>query len=286
MPSPEVSVIISTYNNTQALRLGMAGWNAQTFKDFEIIIADDGSSAEQVAEINRIIADYPKLIIKHSAIPDEGFQRCKAINHAIRLSEAEYLILTDADIIPRNDFVANHFKMRKPNWFISGGSHIETGEELHTILDEQDVQNNICFKHEFWTKHGRLDKKLKDRLENSPISTTIKNFLTQRRKSFNGSNTSFWKSDFLAVNGFDEDIREYGVEDMDIGLRLSNLGVKSQRYRYSFIALHQTHPKPYKNGVQVKANKRKVRLAHRQGRCVVENGYNPAPPLAPQTLDS
>ena len=58
MPSPEVSVIISTYNNTQALRLGMAGWNAQTFKDFEIIIADDGSSAEQVAEINRIIADY------------------------------------------------------------------------------------------------------------------------------------------------------------------------------------------------------------------------------------
>ena len=43
---PSISVIISTYNKPHFLEKVLTGYCFQTFNDFEIIIADDGSSNE------------------------------------------------------------------------------------------------------------------------------------------------------------------------------------------------------------------------------------------------
>lgn len=42
---PKVSVIISTYNKPHFLEKVLTGYSNQTFQDFEILIADDGSNS-------------------------------------------------------------------------------------------------------------------------------------------------------------------------------------------------------------------------------------------------
>ena len=46
MNSPQISIILSTYNQPSWLEKVLQGYEFQTFKDFEILIADDGSKDE------------------------------------------------------------------------------------------------------------------------------------------------------------------------------------------------------------------------------------------------
>lgn len=44
--NPKISVIIATYNYLSYLKLCLFSLERQTFRDFEVIIADDGSGPE------------------------------------------------------------------------------------------------------------------------------------------------------------------------------------------------------------------------------------------------
>jgi glycosyltransferase involved in cell wall biosynthesis len=105
-------VIISTYNNPQWLRKTLWGYACQTYGDFELIIADDGSDSETsdlIAGFSR--STFPKA--KHLWQPDNGFQKCTILNKALAAAEADYLIFTDQDCIPRADFVEAHLRYAK-----------------------------------------------------------------------------------------------------------------------------------------------------------------------------
>lgn len=269
---PKTSVIISMYNNAEALLLSLAGYEVQTEKDFEIIIADDGSNPANQQLLNDYLSNTT-LNILHAPIKDDGFQKCRALNHAVKQSSADYLVFTDADIIPRRDFIQKHLQHSKPGFFITGGSHINTEENSPAYLTVDAIKSNSCFTKEFWVKNQHLSKKMKSRFEVSGIREILLNLITWRTKAFNGSNASCWKEDFKKVNGFDEDFG-YGGLDVDFGLRLSNAGVKSRRYTFSLIALHQWHTRPYRDPAKVKENKKRMRLEHKQGRCVVKNGFS------------
>ena len=54
-----ISVIVATYNWPQALRLSLESLKTQTDRDFEVIIADDGSRADTRELITKIQADFP-----------------------------------------------------------------------------------------------------------------------------------------------------------------------------------------------------------------------------------
>ena len=116
----EVSVIISTYNQPEWLKKVLIGYQQQTFNNFEIIIADDGSTEETKAIIEQL-SDNSNFTIKHVWQEDEGFRKTRILNKAIKKSKASYLIFTDGDCIPRADFVETHLKLKKENSFLSGG---------------------------------------------------------------------------------------------------------------------------------------------------------------------
>ncbi len=63
------------------------------------------------------------------------------------------------------------------------------------------------------------------------------NWLTPTKKTFNGHNTSCFKKDLLAVNGFNEAM-QYGGLDRELGERLFNYGVLAKQVRYSAACLH------------------------------------------------
>ncbi|MDX5328696.1 MAG: glycosyltransferase, partial [Marinobacter sp.] len=75
-------MIISTYNSPEWLEKVLWGYSAQTHKDFEIIIADDGSKDETRQLIDRM-RDETGLTITHVWQEDDGFQKCRILNKAV-----------------------------------------------------------------------------------------------------------------------------------------------------------------------------------------------------------
>lgn len=72
------------------------------------------------------------------------------------------------------------------------------------------------------------------------------NRITPTNASWNGHNSSGWKKDILAVNGYDERMK-YGALDREMGERLMNVGIKGKQIRYSAVCLHLDHSRGYVN---------------------------------------
>ena len=75
----KLSVIISTYNAEKWLEKVLIGYSVQTFTDFEVVIADDGSSQATKKLVDSFRHKF-KNPIQHIWQPDEGFQKCKILN--------------------------------------------------------------------------------------------------------------------------------------------------------------------------------------------------------------
>ena len=93
-----------------------------------------------------------------------------------------------------------------------------------------------------------------NKVDATGLLSTILNFLTPTTPSWNGHNASGWKTDILAVNGFDERM-QYGGQDRELGERLINHGIKSKQIRYSTVCLHLDHPRGYATPESINKNR-------------------------------
>ncbi|GAA4306368.1 glycosyltransferase family 2 protein [Aestuariibaculum suncheonense] len=240
----KASVIISTYNQPEWLEKVLWGYEVQTETNFEIVIADDGSGQSTKQLIDRFI-QHTKLKIIHVWQEDDGFQKTKILNKAILKTASDYLIFTDGDCIPRNDFVETHLALRKPNTFLSGG-YFKLPQGISKAISKEDIENQNCFQLKWLLEHG-LKKTFKtNKLTASGIKARLLNTFTPTKATFDGMNVSGWKQHIIDVNGFDERM-QYGGEDREIGERLMNCGIAFKQIRYSAICVHLHHDRPYKN---------------------------------------
>ena len=113
------SVIVSTYNRPEYLELVLDGYAAQTNRDFEVVVADDGSAPATADTIHRIRKDTG-LRITHVWHEDSGFRKSLIVNRAIVAAGGEYLLFTDGDCIPRRDLVEVHRRLARPGFFVAG----------------------------------------------------------------------------------------------------------------------------------------------------------------------
>jgi glycosyltransferase involved in cell wall biosynthesis len=238
----KASVILSTYNSVLWLEKVLWGFNMQNNADFEIIIADDGSTIEtknKIEELQKII----KIPIIHVWHEDDGFQKTKILNKAILASNSDYLIFTDGDCIPRADFVATHLKFREKGFFLSGG-YFKLPMDISNLITKKDIENQNCFDRN-WLKNLGFTSRVKGlKLTNTAFLVPILNKVTLTKPTWNGHNASGWKHDLVAVNGFNEEMK-YGGEDRELGERLFNLGLSSKQIRYSAICVHLDHARGY-----------------------------------------
>ncbi|WP_299127202.1 glycosyltransferase family 2 protein [uncultured Winogradskyella sp.] len=241
---PEISVIISTYNQPKWLTLVLHSYTLQDFKNFEIIIADDGSDNRTKLVIDNFLTTSG-FSITHVWQEDNGFQKTKILNKAIKASNAEYLIFTDGDCIARKDFVATHFKLRKFNCALSGG-YFKLTEGISAMMTKAIITQQLCFdKH--WLLANKQPKSFKlNKLTRSSFKSKLLNAITTTKATFDGMNTSCYKQDIVAVNGFDERM-QYGGEDREVGERMINNGILFIQVRYSAICMHLHHSRPYKS---------------------------------------
>ena len=238
----KVSIIITTYNAVEWLQKVLIGYSVQTECDFEIVIADDGSTSE-TKELLSLFSSKFKYPIVHVWQEDDGFQKSKILNKAILKSNSEYLLFTDGDCIPRKDFVAMHLKYQEKGYFLSGG-YFKLPLSISKLISEKDVVGENCFDLSWLKSNGFKANFKSSKLTKSAVFANFMNWITPTKRSWNGHNSSGWKSDIIAVNGFNHDM-QYGGLDRELGERLFNNGLLSKQIRYSAICVHLDHARGY-----------------------------------------
>lgn len=248
----KVSVIFTTYNSPEWLEKVLLGFFCQTVRDFEVVIADDGSRDDTRALVDRIRQGSP-VPVRHIWHPDDGFQKCRILNKAVLAAAGDYLIFTDGDCIPRADFIEQHLKVASRRTFLTGGYFKLPLDISHSITREDIVSQSVFDIR--WLKARGLDWSIKNlKLTARGAGTSLLNWVSPAKLTWNGHNASCYKEFILAVNGFDERM-QYGGEDCEFGDRLKNLGLGARRIRYSAICVHLEHGRGYVTESMLRANK-------------------------------
>ena len=251
MHNRKISVIISTYNAEAWLEKVLWGYHTQTFRDFELVIADDGSGPATEALLHRMQKEvfYP---IVHVWQEDDGFQKSRILNKAIAQCSAGYIVMSDGDCIPRNDFLEVHDRRKEKGYFLSGG-YFMLPMSISEAISREDIETGRCFDIKWLREHGLKSSFKNNKLTAGGFKAALLNTLTPTGATWNGHNASGWKEDIVAVNGFDERM-QYGGQDRELGERLTNYGIRGKQVRYSAICVHLDHARGYKTPESIAKN--------------------------------
>ncbi len=246
------SVIVSTYNQPAWLEKVLLGYRHQDTLDFELIIADDGSGEDT----RRLISDFSRespFRIRHLWHEDQGYRRSIILNAAILASGSDYLIFSDGDCIPRQDFIRWHLALREPGFFLSGGS-VYLSMEVSEAIQPEDVVSGRFADPGWLRSQGQHLGRHRLRLVRSGMSASVLDRLTTTNPTWNLNNASTWRDPIFAVNGMEMEM-QYGGADRALGSRLENLGLKGKRARFRAVLLHLDHARPYKTRDSIQRNK-------------------------------
>ena len=247
----KITVIISTYNAEEWLEKVLVGYSVQTYKDFNIIIADDGSRASTKELIDSYAKNFP-VPIKHLWHEDLGYRRQEILNIAIVDAHHEYILMTDGDCIPRKDFVELHAQLAEKCKFLSVG-YCKLTMKMSKFITNEDIIIGNCFNVKWLKAIDSLGFSNTLKLGAIRLVSRFLDVISPTNPSFNNCNSSGFKSDMIAINGYDERMK-YGGPDREFGERLENYGVKGKQIRHKAIVLHLDHARGYKTPESLAAN--------------------------------
>lgn len=247
----QISVIVSTYNAEAWLEKVLRGYARQTHRPFEVIVADDGSGPATRGLIERVAADFP-VPLRHVWHEDRGYRRQEVLNLAIPQAAGDYVLFTDGDCIPRRDFVAVHAQHAQRGRFLSGG-YCKLGMDLSQAITLDDIDHGRCFELDWLQTRERQGRSNRLKLGAGAFAARVLDAITPAGATFNNCNSSAWKDDLLAINGYDERMK-YGGPDRELGERLENHGVRGKQIRHRAVCLHLDHARGYKTKESVQAN--------------------------------
>jgi glycosyltransferase involved in cell wall biosynthesis len=233
-----ISVIVTTYNRPDALAAVLDGLSVQSDRDFEVLIADDGSRPETGTLVARYALNYPVRLI-HVWQEDDGFRAGAARNRAAARAMGEYLLFIDGDCVPRPDFVASHRALAEQGCFVAGNRVLLSQAFTSRVLSARVPLYS-------WGRVRWLMTRLSGRINRCLPLLTLPDAGWRKRQPerWQGARTcnlAVWRSDFLHVNGFDERYAGWGHEDADLAVRLIRAGVIRKDGRYATAVLHLWH---------------------------------------------
>jgi glycosyltransferase involved in cell wall biosynthesis len=247
----KITVIASTYNAEEWLEKVLLGYRCQTWRDFELVVADDGSRESTRALVERFAADYP-VPLRHVWHEDDGYRRQEILNVAILEARHDYILFTDGDCIPRRDFVQVHAEQAEPGRFLSGG-YCKLSMKLSKAIGADDIRDGRAFDRGWLRAQDRLGLSNTLKLGAGAVTGQLLDTVTTTRPTFNNCNSSAWKADLLAINGYDERMK-YGGPDRELGERLENHGVRGKQIRHRAVCVHLDHARGYKTRESVERN--------------------------------
>jgi GT2 family glycosyltransferase len=237
----KVSLIISVYKDVVSLRTVLDGLKFQTFKDYQIVISEDGESEE----MRTLVAGYrhPNPIL-HLRQADVGWRKNQALNRAILNSEGDYLIFIDGDCVLHHMFIENHVRFASLKKILAG-KRVKLGPAFSTLFRERIDDLPALEKSVEKDKRGMRRDGAKFYEEAFYVSPDgLLSFIPKLRKmhQLKGCNMSFFREDIEAINGFDEDYTLPAIgEDIDLTWRFRGLGYPLVSLRNLAVQYHLHH---------------------------------------------
>jgi len=200
-----ISIIIPTYNRSKILLKTLKALENQNYpkSNYEVIIADDGSSDDTNLQIEKF---QSKTDLKIKYFKLNHVSSCHARNTAISNTKYELILTIDDDIITTANFIEEHVRFHKDCNFKK-----DVGVLGYTV----------------WPPEWRVSSFMKYVIEKGPLYSygLIKNELDLPFSYLYTSNFSINKA-FLLENGMlDERFPKY-FEDTELGYRLKKKGLK------------------------------------------------------------
>ena len=234
-----ISLILATYNWPQALKLCLESLISQSDLNFEVIVADDGSTTP-TKELVEAFQKTSPIPITHLWQEDQGFRKSQILNQAIQRAKGDYLVFLDGDCIVQPSFIAHHHQLSQAGYLVTGS---------RILLNESLTKKLLAWPN--WDFKRFMSQALMERIKGGinkylPLKIQMgdgtwrhyKKFIWRRIK---GCNMACWKTDALAIGGFDQSMTGWGHEDADFVFRLSNIGLIRKSGSWSTEVLHLFH---------------------------------------------
>ena len=227
-----VSVIIPTYNGAKKINGLFESLKAQLFKDFELIVVNDGSTDNTLEIIQQNESSFNNMRV--ITRPNGG--RAKVRNTGAKEAKGELLIFLDDDMRPRPHCLEVHVKHHEkfPSSILTGAQIDESNENA---TDIEKFKSSLSKR---WTKD--LINASGNQLPKKSIFITAANF-------------SIPKELFDRLEGFDERLKD--AEDFDLAIKAYKHNIPLY-FNYEAYAAHED-PVSFKQYVK---RQRQYNIAH------------------------
>ncbi|GIZ14551.1 glycosyltransferase family 2 protein [Capnocytophaga catalasegens] len=227
----KTTLLISTYNKIDALELCLLSVLRQKKMPDEILIADDGSRSDTKDFIDAFRSKF-SVPLKHIWHEDNGFRKTIILNRALKVAQGDYIIQIDGDIILHKEFIKDHIDFAQKGGFVRGKRVWLSQGETDRLLQQKTIEVNI------FTPKTRM-------LENAFRVKFLMHFFGRKNKPTGdgvmGGNTAFWREDAIKINGFNNEIISWGIEDWEFAQRLAHLGNVRRTLRFGAVQYHLEH---------------------------------------------
>ncbi len=235
---PRISVILSTYNRPDALEMVLHSLTAQTHTDFEVVVADDGSTEDTRHMVDNF-KSKSTLNLKQVWQEDDGFRAAAIRNKAVAASQGDYLVFLDGDCIVFPDFITQHARLMKANKFTTGNRVLLSPAFTEDILKRQLPLHQWTLSQWVVARFRRNINRLLPFVR-LPLGA-LRNLTPRKWQGVKTCNLGVWREDFFDINGFDEIYHGWGYEDSDLVIRLMNKRVFRLEGRFAIPVLHLWH---------------------------------------------
>ena len=228
----KTSVIVTTYNRSDALVKVLNGLNCQTRPPWEVIVADDGSSDDTAQKTNGFKTDalYTLKYVWHQ---DKGFRAAKIRNKAVRESSGDYIIFLDGDCVPDKHFISDHIELSSKGFFFQG-KRILIGEKNCTRFSHRDINTRL-------KKFMLLVSQWPGNFHHLIRIPFFPPRVSEKLEGVRSCNMGIFRNDLYAVNGFNEIFAGWGREDSELVVRLYNYGLKRKDHPFRAVCYHLWH---------------------------------------------
>jgi GT2 family glycosyltransferase len=216
----DVSVVVNTRNRPDRLRILLAAFAAQRGvpDGFEVIVVDDGSDQDLSPSL-RGHGDLPIRLIRQDR---KGYAGAR--NTGVRAAVADLVLCVDDDVTFDIGFVAEHVAAHREH-----GPGIVVGDRYNTFLADLTTPENRGILTD--AAQGRWEPLRRRSRRDYFAAQTLALFERDRHAlpvpwlCFVTRNVSFRRADAERAGHFDEGFRQWGLEDLELGLRLHRAGV-------------------------------------------------------------
>ncbi len=264
-----ISVIVTTYNREDALEAVLSALSGQTDREFEVVVADDGSRPTTAALIERWKGRLG-VPLSHVWQADRGFRAAEIRNRALLAARGDYCIFLDGDCIARADFVATHRRLAERGWFVTGNRVLLSRELTAAVLREGVLPQT-------WNLAQWINRRAQGGVNR--LAAVLRLPLGPLRKLRPGQwlgarscNLAVWRSDLERVDGFDASFRGWGREDSDLLIRLLHSGVRRKDGRFATGVIHLWHEEEDRS--QLDANDARLDAVQRSDRVRAQAGMS------------